>query len=269
MGTTGRIRTKVRHGASRARATRPWRALRPIAARSVFVVDETGGTLLERHPDLPAHGRSTIKLLTALTARDLLDMDSVVTVTEQDTSPHTVLAAGDTLTVADLLHSCLIYSDNTATLAVARTAGYRIPGKSDPLGRFLGAMRDRAPGGWVITDPRGFGDDNTVTARGMVALLCQVASRDPWLHDVASRKSHTLTVTGAREEEIPIENDTRRYLMDPVAAKSGTDGSAPTGDAHVVWSWVRPGGTVATAAVMGTDKRNRPLDVVSVQRIVG
>src|SRR5690606_26585987 len=190
--------------------------------------DEHDGVLLERHPDVPVHGRSTIKLLTALTARDLLDMDGVVTVTEHDISPHSVLAAGDMLTVADLIHSCLIYSDSTAALAVARTAGLCLPGATDPLGRFLRAMCDRAPAGWVVADPRGFGDENTVTARGMVALLRQVASRDPWLHDVASKKSHTLKVTGAREEVILIEHATHGYLMDAVAAKGGTDGFAAT-----------------------------------------
>lgn len=239
MGTVQRVRAKAGRAVSRARTTRPWRALRPVTARSVYVVDENGAPLLERRPDLPVHGRSTIKLLTAATARDLLDPDQGVLVHQADEAPHSVARPGQTWTVADLLTSCLEHSDNTATAALARTAG---PG-------FLDAMRAAAPAGWVITDSRGFGQDNRVTARGMVDLLRRIADTDPWLHDQAGRATHGIP----------------GY----VAGKSGSHGLEPSGEAHLVWSWRRPDGSTATAAVMGTDVRNRPLDVAALQRRIG
>lgn len=270
-----RVTRRIRGALSRCHASRVGRLLWPkIHARSGVSVDSRGSVTWEHAPDLPVHGRSTIKLLTCLTARPWVDLDHTVTITGHDVSPNSDLVRGDVTSVRSLFHAVLMRSDSTAALALVRVAGTAMldgePG--DPRARFLEAEIHEANrigmGELVITDPRGFGRTNRVSARGMVILLRHIAAEDPWLYQVSGQRGFTITVTGERQEAIPIEHLTASRLAEFVAAKGGTDGHEPTGDAYLVWAWRHPDGTIHTSAVMSSDARNRYLDAAAVLKAV-
>jgi len=143
-----------------------------ISAASAAVIDgASGAVLFGKQPYVVRPLASITKLATALTVvRDRPDWDARIAVIPADIPPegHTVLRAGDVVTMRDLFTAMLVRSDNGAARAFVR-------GHEAVEGWFAGAAAQtaRAVGLFSlrIVDPTGLAPENRGTAVDVARLL--------------------------------------------------------------------------------------------------
>ena len=111
-----------------------------ISAESYLILDVgSSSILIEKNSRLPLYPASSIKMMTALVARDLYNLDDEVTIDERSlTEGHIIgLRLGEKLTVRKLLMGMLISSGNDSALALA---AYH----PDGVEKFVEKMNDKA-----------------------------------------------------------------------------------------------------------------------------
>ena len=96
-----------------------------IPAKAYILLTDDEAVLYEKNASEKLPPASTVKLMTAMVALDLLQPDTEVTVSSyvaatRSSKPR--LRVGDELSVQDLLHMALMKSVNSAAVALAETA---------------------------------------------------------------------------------------------------------------------------------------------------
>jgi len=171
---------------------------RPIgmeAAAYVLLDTSSGQVLASRNADERRPVASTVKVLTALTALERVDLDEEVTVGDEvaDVPGSGVgLEPGDTWTVEQLVEGIIVRSGNEAAEALAvHVAGSREA--------FLQLMQADAAAvgvrGLELVSVSGLDDDNRLSAMDL-ALLSQAALAHPQLGPVLGRREVTLPGEG-------------------------------------------------------------------------
>lgn len=180
-----------------------------VSAPVHLLVDAATGQVLAAHAaDDQRPVASTVKILTALTAADRLDLGDEVVVGDEVTGlvgASVELTPGDRWTARQLIEGLLLRSGNDAAEALAVAAA----GDRD---RFVAAMIDDAravglpvgaPGGPTITSVSGLDDTQRFSARDL-ATLARVLLADPELR----------AIVAAPEVELPgIGTDENRNLL--------------------------------------------------------
>jgi D-alanyl-D-alanine endopeptidase (penicillin-binding protein 7) len=148
------------------------------AAAAIVLDPQTLRVLWEENSHEERSIASLTKLMTAVTfIADNPDLSRRVTVTRADTKNASVtyLAAGETISLDDLLHLMLIASDNGAARVLARTSD----GSTDA---FIGRMNTMAShlrlSATHYTDPSGLDSTNVSSAYDLSQLVAFAASDD-------------------------------------------------------------------------------------------
>lgn len=165
------------------------------AGQAVLTDGETGKILYEKSADEKAYPASTTKIMTALvTLENLEKYDSPITQTvEVPTEAAGVegsslyLAAGEKLSMEDLLYGLMLVSGNDAATALACIIG----GTQE---NFVSMMNDKAAelhcSSTHFTNPSGlFDEDHYTTARDM-AVIAREAMKDPTFRKIVAAKDH-------------------------------------------------------------------------------
>ena len=198
----------------------PAREIEKLKSSSILVADmDTDEILFGRDADVVRPIASIVKLLTALVVVDAgLPLDEPVTLDASDVGlPSEVpsrLAAGSTLSRADLLHLALTSSENSAAHALGRT----YPGG---MTAFVQAMNVRALALGMshsrFVEPVGLSNENVSSARDL-ARLVHAASQRPLIRAFTTGAEYRL-------EGRTFHNTTRlvgRPAWDIQASKTGT-----------------------------------------------
>ena len=236
-----------------------------LSARSVLVVDlTTDRILLERASRTPLPPASTLKLLTALTAVEILSSEEIVTVQPEDTvdparESAMGLDVGDTITVHDLLLGLLLPSGNDAARALARSAGERLAGPPDrpPRERFLVAMQEKARelglSETVVLTPDG--DDvpgQTTSARDLLQLA-RATLDHPELAALVALRTAQVRVGGPKARVLELRNTNELLGQHGVIGiKTGT---TPEAGQCLVAAWRTSDGRTFVAIVLGSQDR--------------
>lgn len=169
------------------------RAVATLSATALYVVDrETGVVLFEKATDELRYPASTTKLMTALVARDVYDLDTVLTVREEAFSAGTAVGflVGEQLTVRDLLAGLLIYSGNDTAFVLANNApgGYgAFVEQMNKKAQELGLQQTR------FTNPSGLDNPQQQTTAADLARLSEAVLNDPVLAQIVATKELTIT----------------------------------------------------------------------------
>lgn len=236
-----------------------------IRARSVIVLDLTDERiLLELESRTPLPPASTLKLLTALTVKDILSSEEIVTIEPEDIVDPAVessmgLAAGDTITVHDLLIGLLLPSGNDAARALARVAGERLaePGDRSPQERFLSAMQEKARAlgleQTVVRTPDGDDAPGQTTSAADLARLARAVLADPELSAIVALRQATVRIGGPNARVLELEN-TNELLgqFGVVGIKTGT---TPEAGQCLVAAWRTVDEHLFVAVLLGSDDR--------------
>lgn len=164
-----------------------------ISAQGVMVVDLKSGVLLyEKNPNLRLLPASTTKIITALVALDIYNLDDVVKISSgvRVDGQKIGLYEGEEMTVENLLNALLIYSANDAAEALAR---------AHPLGReaYIDLMNVKAMELGMTNshfyNPAGLdGEMQYATAKDL-ARATEVALRIPVFARMVSTKETVIT----------------------------------------------------------------------------
>ena len=167
------------------------------SARAACIMEkETGRVLFEHnmHARLPM--ASTTKVMTALLALELGDMDAKVTCSEHAfgvSGTSIYLSLGETLTLSDMLLGLMLSSGNDAAVAISEHIG----GTTDA---FVAMMNARAKIiGAVNThfaNPHGLPDDNHYTTAYDLALIAREAMENEAFRALVSTSYATIPWAG-------------------------------------------------------------------------
>ena len=168
---------------------------------------------------------SSLKMMTALVARQIYPPDQIITLTQNDlTSSNSLgLRAGEKITVADLLQALLISSSNEAAQALANHS---------PLGHenFIDQMNQLAQtlhlADTTFVTPEGFDEPDQKTSPYDLALLAQAMLKDSYLKTVVALPSTTISTTDGKLHTL---NSTNHYLQTPptIIRRANPDSNQP------------------------------------------
>lgn len=166
-----------------------------LATKAAILVDGATNTVLyQENGEEPVPIASTTKLMTAILARQNLDLNKVITITKEATQiigSDMNLRSGEAITVRGLLAGLLISSGNDAAYTFASDIGPTVPDfvtKMNAMANKLG-MKDTH-----YADPAGLDDTGRSTARDL-AIIARAALRDSVLADLVRTKEMTVTST--------------------------------------------------------------------------
>ena len=167
-----------------------------LHAKSAIVVDlDSNRVLWAKDAHLRRAPASLTKLRTAVVASDLTSLDTPITVTGEAAAAQPSrmgLAAGETLTLKDLLYGALLNSGNDAAMAI----GTGIV----PLDRFLGLMNRKAAylrlRDTHFSTPNGLTDAANYTSSYDLAVLSAYVVRNyPQLAAIAATRDYVIPAT--------------------------------------------------------------------------
>ena len=179
-----------------------YKADEDIKAEYVVLYDETtGACLYERNADRKCYPASITKLLTALTACDLIANGETVTVGDEidligQNSSVAYLGKGFVLTFAQLMDAMMIMSGNDAAYVMAAWGGRKCLGDENAdnekaIRAFVGLMNAKAAEiGMTSThfvNPDGYHDPDHYTTPRDLAILCIAACKSDIIYASASK----------------------------------------------------------------------------------
>ncbi len=184
-------------------------------ATDIFVYDCITGGLTELTYDgnPRVYPASTTKLLTALTALEVLDEDEIIQPGDEvfmtgENASFAYIRPQHRLRVATLVEGMLLPSGNDAAYALAAAAGRRLAG--DPalgyeaaVSRFVQGMNDYAEGigctGSYFTAPDGFDGDDNYSCLADMALIARLAAENEVVMRYAGLRSDDVTYASGHQ----------------------------------------------------------------------
>lgn len=164
-----------------------------ISAHSAIVIDAVSGRVLYAHnPDARMGMASTTKIMTAVTALENADLNSVATVSKnaygvEGSSMYLVL--GEKLTLEDLLYGLMLVSGNDAATAIAE----HVAGSVD---KFAGMMNKKALeiGAYSsnFTNPHGLANESHYTTAHDLAKITAYGLKNPKFAEIVSTKTKSI-----------------------------------------------------------------------------
>jgi len=188
-----------------------WPPPPPATAPAFLLLDaQTGQVLAARAADEARSVASTIKVLTVLTALQVLDLDDQVVVGPEarpgEGGASASVDPGETWRVADLVDAALVRSGNDAARALAGAAvraglgGGAVPGSE--LDVFAEAMAatagDLGIADAVILEPTGLDDGNRLSANAL-GVIGRAALADPRIRASAGKETAVNPDLGEQE----------------------------------------------------------------------
>lgn len=256
----------------------------PLEARAALLIDITQGCILYRKAaDEPLAPASTAKLLTALTAWALCGPDELVTVGSElgyvaaDAS-RAGLAAGDTLTLRQLICAMLLPSGNDAAYALAAYAGRVLAGPGCPdetaLACFVQAMNEQAAAlgacGSCFATPDGYDADGQYTTAADLARIACAFLQNEELAALAAQPSAVLELAGGRQLACRNTNlllDPAGPWYDPCVTGLKTGRTSAAGCCLISSARTEQGQYLCV--VMGSSETGRWADSLALLRSVG
>ncbi len=173
-----------------------------LTAESILALDVNSGVVLyQKNPNELLFPASTTKMLTALTALDYYDLDSLVTIRNIRVDGQKMkLQEGEEISIRDLIQGLLIYSANDAAEALAQN--YCIP-QSDPAiepecGRdlFINAMNKKAKSinmdNTHFVNPTGLDNEGHLTTARDLSRLAIEGMKNPFFREIVGTKETTV-----------------------------------------------------------------------------
>ncbi len=220
-----------------------------ISAGAAILVNLDSKTVLYgKNVDKKMYPASTTKLMTALTALQILDEEDVVTVGDEvsmiaSDSSTAGFRKGQVVTVEELLNGLLISSGNDAAYILAKAAGWEIfhnniayeGRKFTPeqcIQRFILEMnknvRDMELENTCFTTPDGYDDENQYTTARDLSKIAIEAYNNRTIQRIckkSSAKSQSLNKTWKSTNEL-INKDSSYYYKYCQGMKTGSTGLA-------------------------------------------
>jgi len=173
-----------------------------LSCSSDILIDaESGRVLYGYQENKKIYPASLTKLLTALTALDLGDLDDILIVDEKTPyevdGSHIALEPKEELSLYDLLHGLLIASGNDAADVIAKNY-------SSYEGEFLELMNEKARELGALNsnfvNPHGLHDDNHYTTAYDLSIIAKEAYDKEIIKEIIGKNKYTIDITNIKKE---------------------------------------------------------------------
>ncbi len=204
-----------------------------LTARAALVQENTANkTLYGKEQETPIAPASTIKLLTAITALTLGQVEEKIQAEKADLVGGSTmgLKPGDTLTLGNLLKGMLIPSGNDAATVIAHAEGAKLPDAATvgPVNAFVARMNavgvERGLTATTAVNPSGLDAPGMVSTAHDLARLADIVLADPILAPIVRTPEATIPSAFGT---YPVTN-TNELLGTPgvIGVKTGTTDEA-------------------------------------------
>jgi len=204
-----------------------------ITARAALVQENTSDMrLFQKEQETAIAPASTIKLLTAITALTIGQVDEKIQAQKEDLVGGSTmgLKPGDTLTLGNLLMGMLIPSGNDAATVIAHAEGAKLPDAATlgPVNAFVARMNavgvERGLTGTTAVNPSGLDAPGMVSTARDLARLADLVLADPILAPIVRTPEATIPSAFGT---YPVKN-TNELLGMPgvIGVKTGTTDEA-------------------------------------------
>ena len=161
-----------------------------VSARSATLfIPENGEFIYSKNSEQRLPMASTTKIMTALIALEMCDMNETIEIGESASGiegSSAYLKVGDTLTMEELIYALLLQSANDAAVAIAEYIGGNIAGFADIMNERASQM---GLNNTNFTNPHGLDDDEHYTTARDLAIIAGVAlSNDDFVKIVSTKK---------------------------------------------------------------------------------
>ncbi len=186
-------------------------AVPQISAEQAILTDDDGHILYEKNSSRKAYPASTTKILTCITAIDIMeeikaDIDQTVTVPKEATGiegSSVYLKAGEKISFKDLLYAAMLRSGNDAATAIAVIAGGN---EAEFVRRMNRKASELGCSGSNFTNPTGLFDENHYTTAADMARIAAYAMKNHTFRQIASAEEYTakrqaFAVTQSKDKE--------------------------------------------------------------------
>lgn len=231
-----------------------------ITAQAFIVQDLASATVLAaRRPQQQLFPASTVKLMTALVAKDIYPLDqAMLTTSGINTLGNKVgLLWGGQMTVADLLAAILINSGNDAALVLAHHHPNGYEG-------FIQQMNLKAQQlslhQTTFANPTGIDDYNQLSTAWDLALLAKEALKDPLLADLV--QSSQATIYDPVTMRTYLLNNTNQLLFEFDQAKGVKTGTTILAQQVLVTLWQENDHQLLIVVMGSTDRYQDTLRLV-------
>ena len=189
-----------------------------------YLVKRDGRVLWEANADQHLPPASLTKMMTALVALEIGDLEAVVTVSRaasRERGSRIGLRAGDQLRVRDLLAAMVVHSANDACRALADHYGVTFVSRMNQKAAALG-LRDTQ-----FADPCGWDSSGHYsTARDLARLAEHVMQRPEFARFARSQTLRIATTNGRRKFRFTNTNALIGRYQGAIGVKTGTTGRA-------------------------------------------
>ncbi len=219
-----------------------------VSARSFVIMDaKTGRVLLALNPQLFLPPASTLKVMTALSVAEHLQMDDQVQVSPQAAAAPASkinIKPGEVYTVRELLYALLLSSANDAARALAE----KVSGSEEAFARQL-TQEVRQWGAYrtTLATANGLPADNQFSTAEDLAKMFKRAMENPELAKIMATKFHTIQ--GDRE----LRNHNRFLWTTPLAVGGKTGYTRAS--RHTYVGMFRKDDKAIIVAMMGSQKK--------------
>jgi D-alanyl-D-alanine carboxypeptidase (penicillin-binding protein 5/6) len=159
------------------------------AARAAVVMDVASRRVLyEKNPHIKLPMASTTKIMTAILAIEMGDLDEIVTASSRAVGVEgssIYLGKGEKLTLEDLLYGLMLRSGNDAAVAIAEHIGGTVENFVRLMNRKAYQIGARNTN---FVNPHGLHDDNHYTTAYDLALISAYAMENPIFRTIVSTK---------------------------------------------------------------------------------
>lgn len=226
----------------------PRPGLPDVTCDACIVVDDAGRTLFARRPNQPLPNASTTKMVTAIVVARLARDVEVVTVSADAASTGgggLDLAAGDRVSVGDLLHALLLTSSNDAAVALAEHVAGTEGAFVSLMNEFAAAIGARRS---VFLTSHGLdAAGHASTARDLARIGVAVLRR-PRLAEIVRRSTASIAVDGTT---VRLEN--RNVLLKTYPGSIGIKTGFTAGAGNVLVAAAERQGRSVVAVAMSSD----------------
>ncbi len=222
-------------------------------AQAIFIFEPDSGTiLLEKNSNIKLHPASTTKIMTALVALEIYNLDDILTVRsgEQAIGHSVKLATNEQFTVKNLLYATLVSSGNDASLTLAESypdGGYL---------NFLKLMNQKAQDLHLLdtsfSNVSGIESLNHKTTVHDLAILTKEAVKNTTFMEIVGTPSITISnVTGESKYLIESTNLLLGQVDGLIGIKTGWTENA--GECLVTYT-IRNNQKIITVVLNSTDR---------------
>ncbi|HEY4544673.1 MAG TPA: D-alanyl-D-alanine carboxypeptidase family protein, partial [Tissierellaceae bacterium] len=191
---------------------------------AILMDSNSSQVLFEKNANKKLYPASTTKIMTAILAIELGNLDDVVTVdkevTDLTSGSHIALDIGEQMTLKNLLYALLIESANDSALAIAKHISGDIDSFVDLMNKKaeeLGAKNTN------FVNPNGLHDDNHYSTPYDLALIAKYAMKNDTFRNIVKEYTYNIPPTNKKNEPRFLKSANRLIYSTQTIKVNGKD----------------------------------------------